>query len=357
MNVPDPEIIPRFDRLEEEFLAQEKEKPRVGYLCLRVPPEILEAAGAIPLRIVSPESNQSTSAAVRTDACSFCRSVSAGFENGSFRDLDAVIGGACCDQMRRLLDTLARETDKPVILFPAPRTWNADRDYFAGEMRAAFRRISDLTGHQPDSEELFERIRARNQLKKRILDLRRKERLSGKLLHSIAASPLPPERILSFLEQIEDRRMPDASLRLLLLGSIPGGWEIDLVEESGARIVSDATCLGDRACEETAAETGDPWMNLYDTYVEKNNCPHRRPVTPLFDYVKTLIRKRPVDGIIFRSVKYCHPWGLLGERMKKEFSSPILRIDDDLSSPAMSGFRTRIGAFIEMLEARKARRA
>jgi benzoyl-CoA reductase/2-hydroxyglutaryl-CoA dehydratase subunit BcrC/BadD/HgdB len=144
---------------------------------------------------------------------------------------------------------------------------------------------------------------------------------------------------------------------VILIGSIPVGWEVDLIEEIGARIVADATCLGDRVFEATVSETGDPWLNLYDTYIEKNNCPHRRPVTPLFDYLKSLTEKPSAEGIIYRSVKYCHPWGLLGERIKKELSLPILRLDDDLTSPAMSGFRTRIGAFIEMLEARKARRA
>ena len=128
------------------------------------------------------------------------------------------------------------------------------------------------------------------------------------------------------------------------------------MEHAGARITADATCMGDRAFHYLANEHGDPWENLYEAYVEKNLCPHRRPMTPLLDYMRNLAEERGIQGIIYLTLKYCHPWGLAAVRMKSELGLPFLHLDDDLSSPAKSNFRTRVGAFIEMLKVRKARR-
>ena len=52
-------------------------------------------------------------------------------------------------------------------------------------------------------------------------------------------------------------------------------------------------------------------------------------------------------------MKYCHPYGLAATRIKSMLKMPFLRIDEDLDSQAEGNLRTRIGAFLEMLEAKK----
>jgi len=342
---------------ELDFLERENERPRVAYLCLRVPPELIEASGAIPIRIAPREGfDKSINGLIRSDGCSFCRSVPAILQTPYYQNVKAVIGGACCDQMRRLLDTLRSSMDVPVILYAAPRTWQPNRSYFLDEFKQSFEYLFKHLGLKLELEHLGETIKKSNRLKSRVADLRRKGKLPNAVLQHLAMLPLSVEGKLSFLKQIGDEA-DQGSIRLGLLGSIPGIWELTEIERSGGTVVADMTCLGDRVFQPLADETIDPWEALYDAYVEKNLCPHRRPVDPLIDYVKKMVAERGLHGVVYRSVKYCHPWGLLADRMKKDLDLPMLVVDDDLTSPAVSNFRTRVGAFIEMLQSRGRRRA
>lgn len=143
----------------------------------------------------------------------------------------------------------------------------------------------------------------------------------------------------------------------MLFGSIPSGKEIALIDEIGGYVAADLTCLGDRVFEVKENLSNDPLEFLYEHYIEQNNCPHRRPYTPLIEYSIKQIKDRQIDGVIYRSVKYCHPFGLTAKRFKEELGIPFLQLDDDLTLQATGSFRTRIGAFVEMLEAQKRHKA
>ncbi|MBC8276916.1 MAG: 2-hydroxyacyl-CoA dehydratase, partial [FCB group bacterium] len=189
----------------------------------------------------------------------------------------------------------------------------------------------------------------RNQLREIVKNLRAENRLPNSLLHKIAASPTPPEMITEFLQNT-DFPVIDPPVRLMLAGSVPGHWELELIESMSAKVVADGTCLGDRAFHDIVPENGDLLKNLYDSYIENNLCPHRRPQNRVIDYIHHLAEERHVDGIVFLTLKYCHPWGLSAVRFKDELGYPFLRLDDDLTSPAPGNMRTRVGAFIEMLK-------
>ncbi|MBU0518653.1 2-hydroxyacyl-CoA dehydratase family protein [bacterium] len=343
---------------EAAYAEEAKNKPKIAYLCLRVPPELIEAAGAIPIRIAPrKEFDTSINGLIRSDGCSFCRSVPAILETPCYQNVKAVIGGNCCDQMRRLLDTLGESLEIPVILYGAPRTWNADRSYFQVEFQQAFKYLFDQLDLQLDINCLESIIPLYNKLRNRIAELRMANSMSNGLLQDLARSSLPVIEKLKFLEQINTEPSGNQPIRLLLAGSIPGVWELAEIEKCGVSVVADVTCLGDRVFQFLVKESGNPWENLYDAYVEGNLCPHRRPVDPLIDNIKRMIDERAVQGVVYRSVKYCHPWGLLADRMKQELNLPVLVVDDDLTSPAVSNFRTRVGAFVEMLQSRSRRRA
>ena len=354
MNYGNPNTyLEQFVQLETEYLSRVT-KPLVGFLCLRVPVELIEACGAVPVRIVStPDVLLEGYSSIRTDACSFCRSIPFMLNTKPYNRLKAIIAGTCCDQMRRLTETLNNILDLPVILFGAPRTWHSDKSYFIAEMRRAFDRLGEVTGTSFNKDELNHFIENRQRLRKQIMLMRDTETLPTDLLNRIAGSPLPAEQIIAFLEKIEPVPQSDNKIRLMLVGSIPSGKELYITQEIGGQIVADATCLGDRAFTIPNSTNSDPIEFLYQHYVEDNLCPHRRPYHPLIEYVRVLAERRKVDGIIYRSVKFCHPYGLAAFRFKTELNVPFLHLDDDLSLQAVSSFRTRIGAFIEMLEAKK----
>ena len=354
----DQTYINAFQRLEEEYLSELADaKPKIGCLCLRTPLELIEALSAVPLRLV-PQTGFDIHeyGGIRPDGCSFCRMLPAFLKTPRYSGLSAIIGGACCDQMRRVMDTLGRNMSIPVILFGAPRTWNTKREYFRAEMEKAFRKLEDITGKKLENDVILERIKVRNRLKLKVTGLRQDNKLPASLLHKIASSSCPPEMVSEFLDNLKRRSFNIERVRLMLAGSIPGTWELDEIESAGAEVAADATCLGDRAFHRVVDETGDPLDALYQAYIEENLCPHRRPMTPLIDYIKQLADERKVEGIVYLTLKYCHPWGLSAERMKAELNLPFLHLDDDFTSPAIGAFRTRVGAFVEMLKSKSRRR-
>jgi len=356
MNSSIKNILTELDSLENKRLSEISDsKPLIGYICLRTPVELIEAMGAIPIRIgPTPGFNVYDYGNIRPDGCSFCRMLPSFLKTEKYKNLSAIIGGACCDQMRRAMDTLKRDMDVPVILYTAPRTFGQDNRFFLSEMRFSFIKLAELLNLEINIKTLKQQIDIRNLLRKRVNKLRESGLLQDSLLHRISASVLAAETFLVLLDSIKSKKVEVDSPKIMLAGSIPGTWELAEIEETGADVVADVTCMGDRVFNNMIRLEGDSFENLYDAYVEKNLCPHRRPITNLLDYIHDLALERKVDGIIYLTLKFCHPWGLSAERMRKTLKGiPFMKLDDDLTSPALSNFRTRVGAFIEMLKANK----
>ncbi len=355
--IKDVELLhKRFDELETGYLAG-TDKPRVGVMCLRVPVELVEACGAIPLRISSDTGIEPNgSFGLRNDACSFCRSIPGLLNLDRYKNLSAIIGGACCDQMRRTMDILHMNLSIPIILYGAPRTWGTNENYFIGEMKRAFDELQNATDSHLREDSLPELISHRNRLRERMKTVRDEGLFPARLLRCIAASPMSAAMITDFLESNPQTEQNNKRNRLALVGSIPSGKELDIIEETGGYVVADLTCLGDRVFRLMDKKYDNPIRTLYHHYIENNLCPHRRPYDKLIEYASEIIKSRKVEGIVYRYVKYCHPFGLSAQRFRSELNLPFLELDDDLTLQATGSFRTRIGAFIEMLEARARRR-
>ncbi|MBM3326142.1 MAG: 2-hydroxyacyl-CoA dehydratase [Calditrichaeota bacterium] len=325
-------------------------------MCLRAPVEIIETCGAVPLRLTPNYDNDNIlTSEIRCDACAFCRRIPDMLESEYFGNIKAIYAGACCDQMRRVMDTLARSSRIPVIFFGAPRTWGNHNGYFYNEFQRAAYELAGCLETSIDTNKLERRIAARRELNSKANMLLQAVFIPASLLQRIAASPLPAEKTLDFLNRIESDLAPAEGLRLMLAGSIPNRLCVQIIETSGGNIIADAGCLGDRVFRETDGNIQESFRYLYDHYIEQNLCPHRRPVKPLIEWMTELAAERRVEGVIYRSVKYCHPWGLAAQQIKTELDLPTLIIDDDLSDAAISTYRVRIEAFMEMLQARRNR--
>jgi len=347
-----------FTGLESEYLESiEGRRSLVGYLCMRTPVELIEAYGAVPIRIVSSQVAVSSGFnPIRNDACSFCKQVPELMKLDSYKYLSGIIAGSCCDQMRRTVDVLNETLDIPAIIYSAPRTYGQNASFFLNEMKAAFAKLADSLRLTIDENELHKAIKSRKQLRKLVNQKRYDGAISAPLIHKLAGSCLPAEKIIEFLTGLKPLPVNSDSVRLMLFGSIPSGKEILLIEEVGGYVAVDLTCLGDRVFEIKQNLPEEPFEFLYKHYIEHNNCPHRRSYAPLIDYAKQQIKRGAIDGIVYRSVKYCHPFGLAAKRFKEELGMPFLELDDDLTLQATGSFRTRLGAFVEMLEAQKRRK-
>ncbi len=147
--------------------------------------------------------------------------------------------------------------------------------------------------------------------------------------------------------------------RIMLTGTplaIPN-WKLHhIVETSGGAVVVEEMCTGTRYFENLVDETktalDDQISALADRYMSIN-CACFTPNTGRIDDILRLAREYKVDGIIDVNLKFCSLYDIEGykvEKAIKESGIPILGIETDYTDQDAEQLRTRVGAFMEMLD-------
>ena len=166
---------------------------------------------------------------------------------------------------------------------------------------------------------------------------------------------LPPASILPVLRRLldgSDAEGPPKGPRIMLMGSAiaRGDYQaLDLIEDTGARIVADRICTGTRWFNDRVSEDGDPFDAISRMYLNRSFCAMRRPNTPLFEQAKAEAERGHVDGIVIKTLQFCDSWGHEVERVRADLGLPMLHIQSNYSPSDVAQTRTRIEAFIEML--------
>jgi len=369
------ELIPRAtfeqirrERVEEIAAARRQGTEVVGYFCIYAPVEMLQAAGAIPVRLI--RGGHAAAAAgekyLRSDACSFCNGCMGNFELDPFyRQVDAVVSVNTCDMMRRLPEAIEQHFGVPVFQLYMPRTaeplphrvaeFRRQLDVLAGGLAA-------LTGSPVDAERLESGIAEFNQLRRMLRQADETRRanaplLSGSTMLDLAATTwlLGPVRALSLVEEVlrilaarprREGRRP----RLMLGGSIlteDDRWLLEMVEEK-ADIVTDILCTGTRWFAEDVPSDGAPLDQLARFYFSRP-CMHRRPNSSMHEYAHRLAREFRVEGLVYKTLLYCDPWSFEVRRLREALGVPLLHLDTDYSTENREQVRTRVEAFMETL--------
>jgi benzoyl-CoA reductase/2-hydroxyglutaryl-CoA dehydratase subunit BcrC/BadD/HgdB len=128
----------------------------------------------------------------------------------------------------------------------------------------------------------------------------------------------------------------------------------DTIEQSGGRIVLNATETGERgmcAPFDRRKLCDEPLMELVDAYFGSIPDASRRPNSDLYLWLKRELSGRGVLGIIFRRYVWCDMWHVELRRLKDWTDLPVLDIDT-AGDNETDRHRTanRIRAFLEMLQ-------
>lgn len=358
----------RRDGLEEIAVAREQGKKLIGYFCIYAPVEMVEAAGAIPVRLMSGghAAKESGERYLRADACSFCHACMGRFELDPFyKQVDAVLGVNTCDMMRRLPETIHHHFGIPVLQVYMPRT-SEPLPHRVAEFRRGVGLLADalaaLTGNTISPDQLEKQIAAFNRMRgmlRQASDTRRVNRplLTGSTMLDLTATAwlLGPARATSLIEEVlhivaARPRPEEPRPRLMLGGSIlteDDRWLLDLVEER-ADIVTDVLCTGTRWYAEDVAAQGEPLDRLARFYFDRD-CACRRPNRALFDYARRLAQEFRVQGLVHKTLLYCDPYAFEVKRLKEALGLPALHLDTDYSTENRHQVRTRVEAFLETL--------
>jgi benzoyl-CoA reductase subunit C len=345
------------------------ERMPIGFFCPYVPEELLQAAGAVPIRLMDrPVKISQAQAHLPTYCCHLVKSSLENYLRGELDFLQGIVFSQSCDTMKGLADIWAIEGRLPFqfnLMVPSRLNSPLARDYFKTEMEGLKTALEKKLGKISD-ESLKEAIHLFNQIREKfraLYSLMRLDpgRLSGKGLAQIVRAGYLTDRAqyLRLLTRLVDS-WPDQSagkapgVSLFLSGNIvhSGDW-FSLIEEAGGKIVCDDLCSGARTLRLTVNEEGDPLDALVDRYFSAYFCPTKHQgIQTHQELLLKEVQESGAKGVIFIFYKYCESYYFDYPDLKKiledgGYPSLLLEIEDP--SQSIGQMRVRVQAFVEML--------
>jgi benzoyl-CoA reductase/2-hydroxyglutaryl-CoA dehydratase subunit BcrC/BadD/HgdB len=160
--------------------------------------------------------------------------------------------------------------------------------------------------------------------------------------------------LTSLMKKIGDVPEKDQVPKLFIWGSIMENEEIvKMIEDAGARVVSEDFCTGSRYFDKKVEITNNPYKSISERYLKRSPCSRMVDVFGRIKSIVSLIERRAISGAIYHSLKFCDHTLYDYPLVKKEFEKqhiPLLHINCD-SAKNDGQTKTRIEAFIEQLTA------
>jgi len=151
---------------------------------------------------------------------------------------------------------------------------------------------------------------------------------------------------------------PKGTPRILLSGcpmAVPN-WKLPMIiETSGAVIVGEESCVGERGTRNLTDNSGSTVEDLMDAIVDryfKVDCAVFTPNPDRLDHIEEMVGTYKADGVIHYGLQFCQPYlmeSIPVEKTLEEKHIPTLRIETDYSMEDVGQLKTRIEAFIEQL--------
>lgn len=372
-------VLPLIEQTRAAFVDDRESRKKVGYFCSYTPLELLNASGVMHARLLragSPETVAAGELLTQSVFCDFTKSCIGGFkERDPFcRSFHRVYGFHTCTSMKHASEIL--EQFAPIKLFNLPklRDRTASRRFFRSELIRFRDDLVELTGKAiPDDAvsrqiALYNRVRA---LIRSISELRKRSHppLSGREFLDIVLGYfyLPPEKLIDIYEKLHRKlsAVPDRCEkrpRLMVAGSIVGEGDRRLLEmiedELGLMVVVEDHCTGVKPFYHTISETAEPIQALADGYLDQSPCARMKTLADNVGFSGRLAREYAVDGVLYTYLKFCSCYGAGKKGFMDHFRRldlPVLEISSDYSRSDLGQLKTRIEAFVELLNAKRSR--
>ncbi|MDX9719451.1 MAG: 2-hydroxyacyl-CoA dehydratase family protein [Myxococcota bacterium] len=356
-------------------LAHAHSRPAVGVLCAFAPPELIHAAGAQPIRILShgyqrAELGNPYFAATH---CSLVRRVFDMATSGYLADFDGIVLSTGCDHSRRVYDAWrhAECTPRAVHLLHVSSDSSATA---VAALEAELERLSvflrELTGHKFGDSELsrsiaiFDRQRTLFEAVYRHC-ARLDSPLSGQqmLQLSLVMSSIPVEESVSILEALLEAlsgatAQPQSEARRELRFFLASGHfeqveRMALIERHAGRVVQELMCTGAGQHLGRVDTTLPPMRALASRSLRRLSCPHAADeLDRRFAFILEGVQAGRCDGVILDRLSFCAIWAaeaFVFRRRLRARGIPVLELEGELGSLGEGQLRTRLEAFAESI--------
>jgi benzoyl-CoA reductase/2-hydroxyglutaryl-CoA dehydratase subunit BcrC/BadD/HgdB len=327
---------------------------KIVYTCPYVPAEWVAAHGHSPSRLMVRTAGVNPAVGPKEGVCPYAR----GFvsEVMSRNDFSGVVMTTLCDQMRRAFDLAVGRSDVPAFLMNVPNTWQsiAAQKLYLAELRRLGRFLVGLGGNASSNGGLanimLEYDTARSAL------LANRELLSGRQFAEMVAA-FNRDGPTTVPANAANSDTPLRGIPLAVVGGPMMAEDLDMldvIEESGGRIVLDATEAGERGiCGRFDRRSigDDPVGELAGAYFGGIQDASRRPNSGLYRWLKQSFKERGVHGIILHRYVWCDMWHAELARLKEWTDLPVLDVGVTGEHEAdRHRAANQIGAFLEMLQ-------
>ncbi len=370
------EIYRNRDKRVKELKAQGRKI--MGYYCCYPILEMMTALDLVPYRILGNPNEPIAQAdkCLPTMICPFVRST---LDMGMKGQYDFLNGFASCHSCDSL--DLCHEIWPQYVKIPFyTNLWVPHNDHAPSIefFLACLKRFQDslegYAGRKITPEQMIDAIKLHNEhrsLMRGVYALRKSEPplISGSELQEviIAAMSLPVQEGNELLKTVKE----DAIKRVNKIESKPRvllwGVEIDdssflkIIEEAGANVVMDDTCIGSRHYWSDVEITSDPLLGIAKRYLVDILCPrtfrkhagtYEGDLEHRFRYIKEYCKEYKAAGVILATMRYCdcHAYDapLISDYLKGA-GIPVLYLEHDYFLAGSAQLKNRVQAFVEMI--------
>ncbi|MBC7250755.1 MAG: 2-hydroxyacyl-CoA dehydratase [Anaerolineae bacterium] len=345
------------------------EQRAVGYMCTYVPEEMIHAAGFVPVRVrTTHQVPTHADGHIQSYTCALCRSALDQLLRGELHFLAGMVLAHTCDTMQALADMWALniEADKSwveTVMVPTNLVTPSARPYLIAELKRFRDRLAAHSGRPLSDETLQSSIalyRRKRHLLGQLSELR--DRLTATEFYSVvdAGMKMPPASyvplLAALIEHLRSAPARPSHPRVMLVGAVlDDPTLLDVLDDLGAQVTDDDLCTGTRSFATVETEAKAPLEAVADRLLKRRPCPVKyQPQMPRGLYLRQRVQETRTDGVIFVLPKFCDPHAFDYVLVKADLETagvPFLHLETE-QTPAAGQIRTRVQAFLEMLDER-----
>lgn len=384
-----PEAMQYFDnmirdiysgRIREIVAAKQAGRPVIGTFCVFVPEEIIQAVDGLCIGLCggSQATVPDAEAVLPRNICPMVKSAFGFRISGMcpfFQAIDFVYGETTCDAKKKTWELLDRHIPTHVMEIPQLKR-DKDKQLWLDEVREFKERMEELSGKPVDAATLKPAIAVLNAKRtalQRLNELRHRNPspISGRdmmLIQQIAFYDVPErftEQVNALCDELEQRCAtgnavaPAETPRIMISGTpmaLPN-WKLhNIIENSGALVVNEESCIGTRYYKDTIETGGSSLDEMLEKLTErymKIDCSCFTPNDDRIEQVLAEYRASGAQGLIDYCLQFCHTYNIeaikLREACERE-NIPFMSIESDYSPEDVGQLQTRIEAFIEQIQ-------
>ncbi|MBI5581942.1 MAG: 2-hydroxyacyl-CoA dehydratase [Deltaproteobacteria bacterium] len=353
----------------------------VGAYCVFVPEEIALAANATLVGLCSGAdfAVEEVEKLLPRNTCALIKSAF-GFKLGKvcpyLESADMIVGENTCDGKKKAYETLGHLVKNLYVMdLPQVKSENGravlQAEYF--RFKAAVEALTGVTITAESLKTAIQTVNAKRKAIHRLLALRKADPAPISGLDALLANQVffydNPARFTASVNKICDElekriaekkgAFPAKTPRILISGcpqAVPN-WKLPfIVESSGAVIVGEESCVGERGTRNLTSESGQTVEEMMAAIVERYfqvDCAIFTPNAERLAHIEEMAADYKADGVIHYGLQFCQPYlmeSIPVEKALEEKNIPCLRIETDYSMEDAGQLKTRIEAFVEQIK-------